>query len=397
MVQGTAPVPVLAVNSGSSSLKFTLYQMGPGVEQPLAVGAVERIGLPAGRLWLDRDGARVLDEGESFPRHRDAVAAMFRALEGQGLPAPAAVGHRFVSGGPRYRRHCRITPAFRADIRNYLAFAPLHLPPAIAAVEAVAAEWGAVPQVACFDTAFHRQLPERAARLPLPRNLWHEGVRRYGFHGLSYEYLLSRLGPDGGGRAVLAHLGNGASLAAVDHGEPMDTTMGLTPTGGLMMGTRSGDLDPGVLLYLLNEKGYDARQLERLLDHLSGLLGVSGVSSDMQTLLARAPQDAHAAQAVELFAYSAAKAVGAMAVALGGLDTLVFSGGIGEHAAPVRAAICRPLAFLGIRLDPEANARQAPLISAPASRVHVRVIPTDEDRVIARHTYRLYQKGEDCR
>lgn len=390
-------VPVLAVNSGSSSLKFALFRMGTGEERQAASGVVERIGLAAGRLRLEMDGRPVRDEGGRFPRYRDAVTAMFTALAGEGLPEPRAVGHRFVSGGPRYLRHCRITDAFRADIRNYLRFAPLHLPAAIEAVDAVAAAYGHIPQVACFDTAFHRGMPELASRLPLPRNLWHEGVRRYGFHGLSYEYLLEELGSAAGGRVILAHLGNGASLAAVAGGQPVDTTMGLTPTGGLVMGTRSGDLDPGVLLYLMNEKGYDAGQLERLLDHLSGLVGISGVSSDMQILLDQRDRDPHAAQAVEMFCYAARKHIGAMAAALGGLDTLVFAGGIGEHAAPVRAAICAPLGFLGLSLDPAANARHAPVISTDASRVRVRVIPTDEDRIIARHTYRLLQEGEECR
>src|SRR5581483_4736543 len=236
---------------------------------------------------------------------------------------------------------------------------------------------------------FHRRMPEVAQRLPLPRTLWAQGIRRYGFHGLSYEYVVATAGAATLGRAVIAHLGNGASLAAVRDGLPVDTTMGFTPAGGLMMGTRSGDLDPGVLVHLLTQEGYGAAALERLVDHESGLLGVSGVTSDMKTLLeARASQPA-AAEAIELFCYLLRKHVGALATVLGGLDSLVFTGGIGEHAAAVRRETCRGLEHLGIQLDPGRNARHDPVISAPGSPCTVRIVPTDEDLMIARHTRRL--------
>jgi acetate kinase len=263
------------------------------------------------------------------------------------------------------------------------------LPSAIQGIEAVAARFPGLPQVACFDTAFHRRMPEMAQRFPLSRDLWHEGIRRYGFHGLSYEYIAATLGAAAQGRLVIAHLGNGASLAAVLNGQPLDTTMGFTPTGGLMMGTRSGDLDPGLLIHLMHEKGHDAGQLDALVNHQAGLLGVSGISPDMKTLLEQREREPHAAQAVELFCYQLRKHIGALTAVLGGLDTLVFTGGIGERAAPVRWEVCRGLAYLGIDLDAQKNAVHAEVISTPGSICTVRVTPTNEDLMIARHTRTL--------
>src|SRR5262249_28397081 len=242
-----------------------------------------------------------------------------------------------------------------------------------------------VPQVACLDTAFHRTLPEYAARFALPEHFWHRGIRRYGFHGLSCESIVHSLGPDLARKAVVAHLGNGASVTAIQDGCSIETTMGLTPTGGVMMGTRSGDLDPGLLLHLMRDEAYTAEQLDRLLNHEAGLLGVSGESSDMRTLLEASASRPNARLAVEMFCYQVKKAVGAMAAVLGGLELLVFAGGIGEHAAPVRANICAGLEHLGITLDPAANARHADVISTSASRCVVRVVPSDEDMQIARH------------
>ena len=274
-------------------------------------------------------------------------------------------------------------------LHDLIRFAPLHLPSALAIMEALASRHPDVPQVACFDTAFHRQMPEVAQRLPLPSDLWEEGVRRYGFHGLSYEYILESLGSEGRGRVIIAHLGNGASMAAVRDGEPVDTTMSFTPTAGLVMGTRCGDLDPGVLIYLMRERGCDAEQLTELVNFRSGLVGISGFSSDMKTLLDRRENDPSAAIATALFSYQARKFIGAFAAALGGLDLLVFTGGIGERAAPVRAEICRELTFLGVQLDEQGNVRHAGVISMPQSRCVVRVIPTNEELMIARHTTRL--------
>jgi acetate kinase len=381
---------IFCLNSGSSSLKFSLYQLGDEAETLLAEGAVERIGPSGGLLWVHSADKSVLKETHSdFPDHRTAVAATFVALEQLCLPQPAAVGHRLVHGGPEHTAPERVTPQLMGALRRLVAFAPLHLPSQLQGIEAVAAHFRGLPQVACFDTAFHRRMPEVAQRFPLPRFLWDEGVRRYGFHGLSYEYIMQTLGTAAHGRTIIAHLGNGASMVAVRDGQPLDTTMGFTPTGGFLMGTRSGDLDPGILLYLLNEKHYDARQLEQLVNHEAGLLGVSGISPDMKTLLEQRDGDPHAAQAVEMFCYHLRKHLGALTAVLGGLDTLVFTGGIGERAAPVRWEVCRGLEYLGIHLDPQRNVLPADPISAPHSSCTVRVIPTDEDLMIARHTRAL--------
>jgi acetate kinase len=281
----------------------------------------------------------------------------------------------------------RVTPALVVELRALVPLAPLHLPSGLAGVEAVTARFPALPQAVCFDTAFHRGLPDIARRLPLPRALADaSGLERFGFHGLSYEYVLERLGAAGRGRVVIAHLGNGASMSAVRAGRPVDTTMGLTPAGGFMMGTRTGDLDPGVLLYLMREKGYDAERLDRLVNKESGLLGVSGVSSDMKTLLERRASDEAAALAVAMFCYQTRKQIGAFAAAMGGLDTLVFTGGIGERAAPVRAEICDGLAHLAVRLEPARNAAHEDPLSAEGSGCTVRVVPTREDLMIARHS-----------
>jgi acetate kinase len=278
----------------------------------------------------------------------------------------------------------RIDGKLVRELKALVPFAPLHLPSQIALIEAITEQYPDLPQVACFDTAFHNRIPEVARRFALPRELWEQGIKRYGFHGLSYEYIVGRLGREIGHHAIIAHLGNGASMAALKDGVPADTSMGLTPTGGFMMGTRTGDLDPGVLLHLIN-KGYSASQLEALLNHQSGLLGVSGQTSEMKPLLDKRKTDAAAAMAVEMFCYQARKFVGAFAAALGGLDTLVFTGGIGERAADVRAEICSGLEFLGIVIDERANRANAEVISA-GSRCMVRVVATDEDLMIARHT-----------
>jgi len=388
---GTPPSHrILTLNSGSSSMKLALYDMGAG-EELRTEGAVERIGLPGGWLWLrDGRGTRIVDRHADFADHDAAVKALFAAaFDEHGLPAPDGVGHRLVHGGPHHTAPERVTPELLLTLRGLIPLAPLHLPSELRGIDAVTRHYPGLGQVACFDTAFHRRIPELAQWLPLPRSLWNEGVRRYGFHGLSYEYLAGVLRENLRGRAIFAHLGNGASMAALLDGRPQDTTMGFSATGGLMMGTRSGDLDPGVLLYLLTEKGYAAAHLGNLLNHQSGLAGVSGLSSDMKTLLAKRAEEPHAAQAVELFCYLARKALGALAAALGGLDTLVFTGGIGERAAPVRWAICRPLEHLGIRLDAQRNEGHAAIISTDESRCTVRVIPTNEDLMIARHTRAL--------
>src|SRR5215510_14508600 len=292
----TTPV-ILCLNSGSSSLKFALYHLGGGTDTALVEGAVERIGLPNGRLSVHSHTSGLSrEELGTFHDHQAAVQAAFNSLEQLQLPTPEAVGHRLVHGGADHIAPEQVEAQLLEDLRQLAPYAPLHLPAEIQGIEAVTARFPHLPQVACFDTAFHRRMPELAQRFPLPRAVWDAGIRRYGFHGLSYEYIIDEVGATALGRAVIAHLGNGASMAAVHHGQPLDTTMGLTPTGGCMMGTRTGDLDPGLLIYLLRQGGFDADGLERLVDQQSGLLGVSGISADMKVLLGRRERDAHAAE-----------------------------------------------------------------------------------------------------
>jgi acetate kinase len=381
------PVRVLCVNSGSSSLKLALYED----ETAIASSAVEGVGLGEGRLTVRDASARVLhDEPGAFG---DAGAALRSALGAARFPTPDAAGHRIVHGGADHTAPERVTPDLLAALRTLVPLAPLHLPAALHGIEAVSVHFPRLPQIACFDTAFHRRMPAVAQRLPLPRELRAKGIQRYGFHGLSYEYVVATLGAATLGRAVIAHLGNGASLAAVRDGLSVDTTMGFTPTGGLMMGTRSGDLDPGVLVHLLAHEGFDAGAIARLVDHESGLLGVSGKTSDMKVLLETRAAEPHAAEAVELFCYVLRKHIGAFAAVLGGIDTLVFTGGIGERAAPVREETCRGLEHLGIQVDRDRNARHDPIISAPGSACAVRVVRTDEDLMIARHTRALVTRA----
>jgi len=379
---------ILCLNSGSSSLKFALYQIGNGEEVLLAEGAVERKDASA-RLWI-HSGQRKIDKtGSDMPSLPAALREASMELERLGFPRFDAVGHRLVHGGPRHAAPELVTDMLFNELRSLIPFAPLHLPNEIACIEAVSSHFSSLPQVACFDTAFHRSIPEVAQRFALPRGLWDEGICRYGFHGISYEYILKALGQNPPARLIIAHLGSGASMAAVKGGSPADTTMGFTPCGGFMMGTRSGDLDPGVLLYLLQRKHLDALRLGELLNEQSGLLGVSGISSDMKTLLDQSNLEPNAALAVEMFCYQLRKHIGALSGVLGGLDLLVFTGGIGERAVPVRWEVCRGLEYLGITLDRTQNNDNADTISAVGSKCLVRVIQTNEDLMIARHTYRL--------
>jgi acetate kinase len=383
--RGVEPV-VLSLNVGSSSLKFALFRFSADGEMRIADGAIDRIGLDGTRLRLRRSDGPTYERDEHFANREAAIVAAFAAMKEQHLPDPGAVGHRLVHGGPRHFLPERVDHALLASLREVVRFAPLHLPTELDAIDVVAARFPGMPQVACFDTAFHERLPEVARRLPISRALHDEGVHKYGFHGLSYEYVVTKLGAARlGRRAILAHLGNGASMTAVLDGESIDTTMGFTPTGGLMMGTRTGDLDPGVLLYLLSA-GYDARRLQATVDEGSGLLGVSGTTSDMKALLERRGDDARCALAIDMFTYRIRKSIGAFVAALGGVDTLVFTGGIGEHAPPVRAECCRGLECFGIRLDAARNEASADVVSTADSPCSVRVVPTDEELMIARHT-----------
>ncbi len=379
---------VLTLNGGSSSLKFAVYRMSVPREELLVAGAAEGLGAGQGRFWLKEREETIEDRPETFAENSNAVSAMFAVLKAHGLTDFVAAGHRVVHGGRYFLAPRRIDANVIQRLRELAAFAPLHVPRQIALMEAVGQHYPGLPQVACFDTAFHARIPEIARRFALPRDMWDQGVMRYGFHGLSYEYIAATLGLELGSRAIIAHLGNGASMVALKDGQPVDTSMGLTPTGGFMMGTRSGDLDPGVLLYLLRS-GWTEEQLSGILDHQSGLLGVSGISADMRTLLQKREQNSDAEQAVEMFCYQVRKFVGSYAAALEGLDTLVFTAGIGERAAEVRGRIAGPLAFFGIELDPAANNQHSSIISTRQSRCAVRVIKTDEDLMIARHTARL--------
>ncbi len=382
---------ILCINVGSSSCKFALYSVsGGGVQSVIAEGAADRIGVGGGRIVVrDASGRSLAESDRALARPQVAVDALFDEFERLKLPRLDAVGHRIVHGGAHHVAPEVVTPALLADLKSLIPFAPLHMPGGIEGIETVAARHPKLPQVACFDTAFHRGMPVRAERFPLPRELYDAGVRRYGFHGISYEYIMRALGADVPPRLLIAHLGNGASMAAVRSGRPLDTTMGFTPAGGFMMGTRPGDLDPGVILYLLERKGYDEARLGDLVNRKSGLLGVSGLSADVKTLIDARATNPDAAMAIEMFCYQTRKAVGALAAALGGLDLLVFTGGIGEHAAAVRAEVCAGLVHLGIAIDARRNDSSDDTITTAESRCRVRVIPTNENLMVALHTARL--------
>lgn len=383
---------ILAINSGSSSLKVALYEIGK-IDNLLLAIEVRRIGISGGRIRAsDAQGKTLFDCEVNVPDHVGALNAVLKWLR-DGNHKIHAVGHRVVHGGSSYSAPQVITAGIITTLRELTPIDPDHMPQAIAVIETVRREHPSLIQVACFDTAFHRQMPEVAQICPLPVQFYDEGVLRYGFHGLSYEYVISELrrldGELADGRIVVAHLGNGASIAALHQGKSVDTSMGFTPTAGLLMGTRSGDIDPGVLLYLIEERKMSAKAVNHLLNKDSGLLGVSGISEDMQDLLPRRNGDSRAALAIELFCLRAKKYLGAYAAVLGGLDAVVFTAGIGEHAPEVREHICSGLEFMGVQLDPVRNLETAPVISAEGSQVKVRVIKTNEELMIARHTARL--------
>ncbi len=385
---------VLTLNVGSSSIKFALFETDGASPRLVSRGAMEAIGTAP--RFLARDARDAILEDRMLGDQAATHEALFGTLldwvdQHLGDDVLSAIGHRIVHGGPHRDRPALVTTALLTELDRLAPLAPLHQPHNLSPIHAVATARPGLPQVACFDTAFHHGMPAVATRFALPPNYAAEEVRRYGFHGLSYEYIARRLrelDPAlAAGRVIVAHLGNGASLCAMRDGRSMDTTMGLTPLDGLVMGTRCGELDPGVILYLAQERGMDAKAIEDLLYHHSGLVGVSGIGSDMRTLLASG--DPRAAEAVELFVFRLARQAGALASTLGGLDGLVFTAGIGEHAAEIRAQACDRLAWLGILVDPQANVRHADVISAPGSQVMVRVIPTDEEGMIARHVLEI--------
>lgn len=391
---GHAAPQVFVVNGGSSSIKFALY--APGVPpQRQAAGSINRIGLPGTVLAVTPAIGQPERHSVAADNYEQAVSQLIQWLDKHiGFSAIAAVGHRIVHGGARYHEPQPVTPEMIEELRRITPLDPDHLPGEIALIETFRRASPDLLQVVCFDTAFHRDMPREARLLPIPRRFDAAGIRRYGFHGLSYAFLMEELARSAGpetvnGRIILAHLGAGASLAAVRAGQGIDTTMGFTPTSGLMMATRSGDLDPGVIFYLLRAEQMTVDQVDHLVNRQSGLLGVSAVSPDMRDLLSRQHSEIQAAEAVTLFCYHAKKGIGALCAALGGLDTLVFTGGIGENAAEVRGRICEGLGFLGIELDQARNAANAVIISTDSSRATVRVIRTDEESMIAKAVYRI--------
>ena len=390
---------ILTINGGSSSIKFALFEAGDSLRRILD-GGIERIGLPEATLRVKgMDQADNFSRSVTAPDHTVAVGVLMDWIEERsGRDALTAVGHRLVHGGPKYNKPQRITAEMIEELHQLSPFDPEHLPEEILLIEAFYRRFPGLPQVACFDTAFHHDLPRVAKLLPIPRRYEAQGVRRYGFHGLSYAFLMGELSRLTGteaaqGRIILAHLGNGASLAAVRDGKSLDTSMSFTPASGVPMSTRSGDLDPGLFWYLARTEGLDAKQFNELVNFQSGLLGVSDTSSDMQDLLAHEAGDVRAAEAVALFCYQVKKWIGAFAAALGGVETLVFAGGIGENAPTVRARICDGLEFLGIELEEKRNAANEGVISTAASRVAVRVMHTDEEQMIARSVCYLLGLG----
>jgi acetate kinase len=396
------PNAILVLNAGSSSLKFSVFQAERGDQRLLAHGQIEGIGSTP--RFVLRGSANETLEDQTLTADADADADADASLDHEQALALVlekykarfsgyrlvAAGHRVVHGGVKFTQPVAITPDVLAEIESLVPLAPLHQPHNIAAIRAAMRTMPSLPQVACFDTSFHRTQPEIAQLFGLPRRFTNDGLRRYGFHGLSYEYIASVLpGIDAraaSGRTIVAHLGNGASLCALKEGKSVATTMSFTPVDGLVMGTRVGSLDPAAMLYLMTQYGMDAHALEKLIYHDSGLLGVSGVSSDMRVLLSS--NDPHAAEAIELFVYRIAREIGSLAAALGGLDALVFTAGIGENAAPIRAKVCRAAQWLGANLDESANDRGGPKISHDGD-VAVWVIPTNEELIIVEHTKRV--------
>ena len=384
---------VLSINGGSSSIRFAVYEAGEALRRQFD-GKIDRVGLSGTTLVVnDHSGIPLVSRRVAADNHRKAAGVLLDWLEDQPVFASIkAAGHRVVHG-MRHSEPERITPRLLAELRRITPYDPDHLPRELELIDTFRTRHPKLPQVACFDTAFHRTMPGVARRLPIPRRYAAKGVERYGFHGLSYTYLMEELGrldpASAKGRVILAHLGNGASLAAVRSGTCVDTSMGFTPASGLVMSTRTGDIDPGLVYFLARTERMTAVRFQRMVNQESGLLGVSGTSSDLRDLLAREGRDARSAEAVALFCYQVKKWIGSFAAALGGLDTLVFAGGIGENAPVIRERIADGLTFLGIEFDRKRNAKNAPVISTDAGRVRVRIIRTDEGLMIARSVTRI--------
>jgi len=393
---------ILTINSGSSSIKFSVYDCANGADARLAVGMVNNIAVAGSKseFTVDSGGAASRMTYSGLPDHDAAIKVILDWLsESPYADGIAGVGHRVVHGGERFTAPSPVTPGLLEELRRLRPLAPNHLPHEIRVIEAVGRFAPATPQVACFDTSFHRVMPPEAQTYPLPEDLRRSGIVRYGFHGLSYEYIMSVLAADAAGsvaktgRVIVAHLGHGASMAAVKDGRCMDTSMGFTPSGGLVMSTRTGDLDPGIIIHLLTEKGMTIDEVNTLVYKRAGLLALSGVTPNMRELLERQKTDPASAMAIAVFCYTVRKFIGAYSAVLGGLDTLVFTGGIGENAPYVRQDVCQGFEYLGVNIDPELNERGAPVISKAGSGVTVRVIKTNEELMVARHTWETLGKG----
>jgi acetate kinase len=392
-------LPILVLNSGSSSIKFAIYEAGDGQRTKILEGAVDGIGTDNGKFWIkDAADKELVDQTPALPNRSVAFSLVAGALNSDQFPAPKAIGHRTVCGGPKIRDNQRITPELIDEIESYAALAPLHTPIAVYIMREALKLFPGVPNFAVLDTYFHRTMPEVVTRMPIPGEYVDMGVRRYGYHGISYESIIYQLQPDIPEKLIVAHLGNGASITAIRNGQSLDTSMGLTPTGGIISGSRTGDIDPGVVIFILKkiaettpEAAAAADKLETVFSKKSGLLGVSGLSNDMRDLREAIKNgNENARLAVEKFAWTIARWIGSYYAELGGLDMLVFTGGIGENDIATRAEICSGLAALGIVVDPEKNnVRGEAVISADDSRVKVRVIPPAEDLMIVNHVVRL--------
>jgi acetate kinase len=395
-------LPVLVLNSGSSSIKFSVYEAGDGRRTKLHEGAVDGIGTDLGKFWIkDADGKKLVDQTPALPTRAVAFALVADALHSGDFPAPKAIGHRMVSGGPTVLDNQRITPELIDEMERYTAFAPLHTPIAVYIMREALRLFPGIPNFVILDTYFHRTMPEVAKHMPIPSEYANMGVRRYGAHGISYESIVHQLRPDVPEKLIVAHLGNGASISAIRNGKCLDTSMGLTPTGGIISGTRTGDIDPGVLLFILRKiaettenANEAADKLETVASKQAGLLGVSEISNDMRDLReAIKDGNAKARLAVDKFTWTIARWIGSYVAELNGLDMLVFTGGIGENDIASRAEICAGLGALGIVIDPQRNnIRGEAVISADNSRVKVRVIPPAEDLIIVNHVIRLMEE-----
>jgi acetate kinase len=392
---------ILTINSGSSSIKFSLYKMEDREEKVLS-GRVEGIRQQNTIFFVQDSTGKILKQQRlTIHNHRHALKTILNWLKSNGFDRKLdAIGHRVVHGGRKYSKPVIVTPGLLKELRKLGPFLPEHLPHEIAAIETAGRSYPRIKQVACFDTAFHRNMPMYAQLYALPRSLIKEGVLRYGFHGISYEYIISQLSREkdrkaAKSRIIIAHLGHGASMVAISNKRALDTTMGFTPAGGLIMSTRTGDLDPGVLIYLMKQKRMTPAQINELVNSKSGIMGISGCSGDMKEILEKAKRQSKAREAVTLFCYHIKKFMGSLIMVLGGLDNLIFTGGIGENSPEIRKLVCDGLKFMNITIDPYKNMKNSPIISRPDSAVTVRVMKTNEELMIARHTYTLIQKTKN--